>query len=71
MRQRTIVDARREGRRHGEIARRFIETDATDDAALCERLGVPVFVVLGSERAMKVTTEADFARAEALSKLPG
>lgn len=39
---------------------------ATDDAALCERLGVPVFVVRGSERAMKVTEESDFARAEAL-----
>jgi 2-C-methyl-D-erythritol 4-phosphate cytidylyltransferase len=42
---------------------------ATDDAALCERLGVPVFVVRGSERAMKVTEESDFARAEALSAL--
>jgi 2-C-methyl-D-erythritol 4-phosphate cytidylyltransferase len=43
---------------------------ATDDAALCERLGIPVCVVLGSERALKITTEDDFARAEALSKLP-
>jgi 2-C-methyl-D-erythritol 4-phosphate cytidylyltransferase len=42
---------------------------ATDDAALCERLGIPVSVVLGSERALKITTEDDFARAEALSKL--
>ena len=39
---------------------------ATDDAALCERLGLPVRVVRGSERAMKVTEEGDFARAEAL-----
>lgn len=39
---------------------------ATDDAALCERLGVPVQVVRGSERGMKITEEADFARAEAL-----
>jgi 2-C-methyl-D-erythritol 4-phosphate cytidylyltransferase len=39
---------------------------ATDDAALCERLGMPVVVVRGSERAMKVTEEADFARLEAL-----
>lgn len=45
--------------------------DATDDAALCERYGFPVVVVPGSERAMKITTEADFARAEALSMLPG
>jgi 2-C-methyl-D-erythritol 4-phosphate cytidylyltransferase len=39
---------------------------ATDDAALCERLGLPVVVVRGSERGMKVTEESDFARAEAL-----
>lgn len=42
---------------------------ATDDAALCEMLGLPVVVVPGSERAMKVTTEPDFSRAEALSLL--
>lgn len=42
------------------------KVDATDDAALCERIGVPVTVVAGDERAMKVTEEADFARAEAL-----
>lgn len=42
---------------------------ATDDAALCERFGYPVVVVPGSERAMKITTEADFARAEAMSML--
>ena len=43
---------------------------ATDDAALCERLGVPVEIVRGSERAMKITEESDFARAEALFTLP-
>ncbi len=43
---------------------------ATDDAYLCERIGIPVVIVPGSERAMKITTEADFARAEALSILP-
>lgn len=42
------------------------DTSATDDAALCERLGIPVTVVQGSERAMKVTDESDFARIEAL-----
>lgn len=42
---------------------------ATDDAALCERLGIPVVVVRGTERAMKVTEEADFARADALGML--
>ena len=44
---------------------------ATDDAALCERLGLPVVIVPGSERAMKITTEEDFVRAEALSILTG
>ena len=41
----------------------------TDDATLCERLGLPVVVVRGSERALKVTEEGDFARAEALFPL--
>ena len=40
---------------------------ATDDAALCERLGLPVVVVRGSELGMKVTEEEDFARLEALA----
>lgn len=39
---------------------------ATDDAALFEQLGLPVVVVRGSERAMKITDEGDFARADAL-----
>jgi 2-C-methyl-D-erythritol 4-phosphate cytidylyltransferase len=43
---------------------------ATDDAALCEALGMPVVVVRGSERAFKITEEADFARAESLASLP-
>ncbi len=43
---------------------------ATDDAALCEHYGFPVVVVRGSDRSMKVTDEADFAIAEALSVLP-
>ena len=59
--RRLIVDAHREAR-----ARRLA---ATDDAALCEMLGHPVTVVRGDERAMKVTEEADFARAEALFAL--
>jgi 2-C-methyl-D-erythritol 4-phosphate cytidylyltransferase len=40
---------------------------ATDDAALCEQIGLPVVVVRGSERALKITEENDFALAEALS----
>lgn len=43
--------------------------EATDDAALCERLGIPVHVVRGSEKALKVTEAGDFARAEALAPL--
>jgi len=39
---------------------------ATDDAALCERYGIPVRVVRGSERALKVTEIGDFARIDAL-----
>lgn len=39
---------------------------ATDDAALCERYGIPVRVVRGSERALKVTDAGDFARVDAL-----
>jgi 2-C-methyl-D-erythritol 4-phosphate cytidylyltransferase len=57
-----IVRAHREARDNNMTA--------TDDAALCERLGIPVVVVRGSERAMKVTEDPDFARAEALSTLP-
>jgi 2-C-methyl-D-erythritol 4-phosphate cytidylyltransferase len=57
-----IVRAHREARDN--------DITATDDAALCERLGIPVVVVRGSERAMKVTEDPDFARAEALSTLP-
>jgi 2-C-methyl-D-erythritol 4-phosphate cytidylyltransferase len=57
-----IVDAHRAGRE--------ARIDATDDAGLCERLGIPVVVVQGSERAMKVTEDGDFARAEALEALP-
>ena len=45
---------------------RGARVSATDDAALCERIGVPVSIVAGSERAMKVTDESDFERIEAL-----
>lgn len=59
-----IERAHREARANGTHA------TATDDAALCELLGLPVQVVQGSERAMKVTEAGDFARAEALQPLP-
>lgn len=56
------------------IVRAYVEAraagvTATDDAALCERAGLPVVVVRGSERSIKITEDADFARAEALAAL--
>lgn len=42
---------------------------ATDDAALCERIGARVVIVEGSATGMKVTTDEDFARVDALMKL--
>jgi len=45
---------------------RAANVTATDDAALCERIGLPVVMVPGSERALKVTEEGDFAQIEAL-----
>lgn len=41
-------------------------TAATDDAGLVEALGLPVHVVDGDPRAVKVTTAADLAHAERL-----
>lgn len=59
---RTLLwDAHRRARKEG--------VDATDDAALVERFGGEVVVVRGSERALKITEAADFARAEALFPL--
>ena len=56
--RRVLVDAHRQAR--------LERISPTDDAALCERLGIPVVVVRGTERAMKVTDEGDFARVDAL-----
>ena len=56
--RRVIVDAHRRARTE--------RVTATDDAALLERLGLPVHVVRGSERAMKVTEPGDFARVDLL-----
>ncbi len=57
-----LLDAHRAAKRDG--------ITATDDAALCERLGLPVHVVRGSEKALKVTEESDFDRAAALADGP-
>jgi 2-C-methyl-D-erythritol 4-phosphate cytidylyltransferase len=56
--RRVLVDAHRRAKAD--------RIDATDDAGLLERLGVPVDVVRGSERALKVTDAGDFARVDAL-----
>ena len=40
--------------------------EATDDAMLLERAGLPVAVVPGEELNFKITTEADLRRAESL-----
>jgi 2-C-methyl-D-erythritol 4-phosphate cytidylyltransferase len=56
-------------RAYGEARRSGAPLDATDCAALCERLGMPVMVVRGSERAIKITEDGDFARAESLLSL--
>lgn len=42
------------------------DVDVTDDAALVERLGEPVWLVLGEESNLKVTTPADMELAERL-----
>jgi 2-C-methyl-D-erythritol 4-phosphate cytidylyltransferase len=56
--RRVIVDAHQRAR--------VERITATDDAALLERLGIPVRVVRGSERALKVTEASDFARVDVL-----
>lgn len=55
---------------HAYVQARRDGVSVTDDAALCERLGLPVVLVRGSERALKITEEADFQRAEHLASLP-
>jgi len=42
--------------------------DFTDDAALLEGIGKPVFVVMGSYRNIKITTEEDLKIAKALNE---
>ncbi len=46
------------------IAAHNLESDATDDAALVEELDIRVKVILGEERALKITTPDDLDRAE-------
>jgi 2-C-methyl-D-erythritol 4-phosphate cytidylyltransferase len=55
-----ILEAHRRARAEG--------VRATDDAALCERYGIPVRVVEGAADNLKVTRPADLAVAEALAR---
>jgi 2-C-methyl-D-erythritol 4-phosphate cytidylyltransferase len=52
-------------------AHRALEGDFTDDAAMIEHLGLPVRLVAGSRRNIKVTTPDDLALAAMLLALPG
>jgi 2-C-methyl-D-erythritol 4-phosphate cytidylyltransferase len=47
-------------------AHEMVEGDITDDAAMVEHLGVPVKLVAGSKRNIKITTPEDLALAGAL-----
>jgi len=49
-----------------EIAYRTADGDFTDDAALVQAAGFPVFTVPGDETAFKITTAADLERARRL-----
>jgi 2-C-methyl-D-erythritol 4-phosphate cytidylyltransferase len=44
--------------------------DVTDDSFLVERLGIPVAVVAGSARNIKITSAEDLAFAEVLVRAP-
>ncbi|HEX2095247.1 MAG TPA: 2-C-methyl-D-erythritol 4-phosphate cytidylyltransferase [Longimicrobiaceae bacterium] len=58
--RKTILAAYRRAREEG--------FRATDDAAVCERYGIPVRVVEGAVENLKVTHPADLAAAEALAR---
>jgi 2-C-methyl-D-erythritol 4-phosphate cytidylyltransferase/2-C-methyl-D-erythritol 2,4-cyclodiphosphate synthase len=53
-----------------ELLARALESgaEATDEAALCEALGIPVAVVAVSRRCFKITTAEDLEIAEAIVK---
>ncbi|MFV0373240.1 2-C-methyl-D-erythritol 4-phosphate cytidylyltransferase [Microbacterium sp.] len=49
-----------------DLAYRDATAEFTDDAALVQAAGFPVFTVAGDERAFKITTPSDLERAESL-----
>lgn len=59
----------REALDHAYRSARDAGFEPTDDAAVFEAAGLPVVVVRGSERLLKITEPGDFARAEALAAL--
>lgn len=60
-RRELLLDAHRAAERSG--------VQATDDAGLVARLGLPVALILGDARLFKVTTPGDLRLAEALARL--
>lgn len=68
-RERMVLAQTPQGFRFGLLKKAFDEATAdgfmgTDEASLIERSGVPVHVVMGSPRNMKITTPADLELAE-------
>ncbi|MGE5506422.1 MAG: bifunctional 2-C-methyl-D-erythritol 4-phosphate cytidylyltransferase/2-C-methyl-D-erythritol 2,4-cyclodiphosphate synthase [Actinomycetota bacterium] len=63
-----------QGFRYADIVaahRAVIGEELTDDAAVAERAGLPVALVMGSEDNVKITTVADLDRARRLFEGPG
>ena len=60
------LEVLRRAHEHGATNAGDDATAATDDAALAEAVGVPVWVVEGHEDALKITTARDLALAELL-----
>ena len=48
--------------------RRFVRSNVTDDAALVEKLGKRVSIVMGADSNIKITTQEDLIIAEAIAK---
>jgi len=51
--------------RHAHVRAAAARVIGTDDAALVERLGIPVRIVQGHQRNVKITTKEDLALARA------
>ncbi len=71
--RRTLVGAATPQAFRGDLLRRALETgrEGTDEASLCEALGIPVAVVPVSRLAFKITTPEDLELAEAIVRTRG